>query len=111
MRKEKRELLEAHGWKVGDTRAFLALTAEELDYIEIKIVLSEKVREIRKQRKLIQKETAELIGSSQSRVAKMEAGDPSVSIDLQVKSLFALGVSREELGETIRAELMASAYR
>ena len=109
MRQEKRELLEAHGWKVGDTRDFLSLSDEELEYIEIKIALSEKVREIRKQRKLTQKETADLIGSSQSRVAKMEAGDPSVSIDLQVKSLLALGVSREELGETIKADLLASA--
>ena len=109
MRQEKRELLEAHGWKVGDTRDFLSLSDEELEYIEIKIALSEKVREIRKQRKMTQKETADLIGSSQSRVAKMEAGDPSVSIDLQVKSLLALGVSREELGETIKAALLASA--
>ena len=109
MRQEKRELLEAHGWKVGDTRDFLSLSDEELEYIEIKIALSEKVREIRKQRKMTQKETADLIGSSQSRVAKMEAGDPSVSIDLQVKSLLALGVSREELGETIKAAFLASA--
>jgi DNA-binding XRE family transcriptional regulator len=109
MRKEKREILEAHGWKVGNTQDFLALTDEELEYIEIKIALSEKVRETRKRRNLTQKETAELIGSSQSRVAKMEAGDPSVSIDLQVKSLLALGVSREELGETIKTDLLASA--
>jgi DNA-binding XRE family transcriptional regulator len=109
MRQDKREILEAHGWKVGDTRDFLSLSDEELEYIEIKIALSEKVREIRKRRKLTQKETADLIGSSQSRVAKMEAGDPTVSIDLQVKSLLALGVSREELGETIKADLLASA--
>ena len=109
MRNEKRELLEAHGWKVSDTKGFLSLTEEELEYIEIKIALSKKVREIRKRRKLTQKETAELIGSSQSRVAKMEAGDPTVSLDLQVKSLLALGVSREELGDTIKADLFASA--
>lgn len=101
MKKEKQELLQAHGWRVGDASGFLSLTDEELGYIEIKLALSQKVREIRTRRKLTQKETAELIGSSQSRVAKMEAGDPSVSIDLQVKSLLALGVTRKELGETI----------
>lgn len=108
MKKEKRELLEAHGWKVGNTQDFLSLTEEELEYIEIKIALSEKVREIRTRRNLTQQETAKLIGSSQSRVAKMEAGDPSVSIDLQVKSLLALGVTRDELGETIKVEWLAS---
>ena len=107
MNEAKRKILEAHGWKVGDAQDFLGLTDQELEYIEIKIALSEKVREIRRRRKLTQKETAAIIGSSQSRVAKMEAGDPTVSIDLQVKSLLALGVSREELGETIKAELMA----
>ena len=107
MNDKKRKILEAHGWKVGDAQDFLGLTDQELEYIEIKIALSEKVREIRRRRKLTQKETAAIIGSSQSRVAKMEAGDPTVSIDLQMKSLLALGVSREELGETIKAELMA----
>lgn len=34
---------------------------------------------------------------------KIEAGDTCVSIDLQVKSLFALGVTRAELGETIKS--------
>lgn len=108
MEKDKRKLLEVHGWKVGDTQEFLSLTDEELEYIEIKIALSAKVREVREARKLTQKQTADLLGSSQSRVAKMEAGDPSVSIDLQVKSLLALGVSRQELGETIKTELFAS---
>lgn len=109
MKQDKREALEAQGWKVGDTAEFLSLTEEELEYIEIKIALSQKVQEIRKRRRLTQKETADLIGSSQSRIAKMEAGDPSVSIDLQVKSLLALGVSRNELGEIIKAEQLASA--
>jgi DNA-binding XRE family transcriptional regulator len=109
MKEKKRELLEAHGWKVGDTQDFLSLTEEEQEYIDIKIALSEKVREARKRRQLTQKEIAAIIGSSQSRVAKIEAGDPSVSIDLQVKLLLALGVTREELGEVIKAETMAAA--
>jgi len=109
MKKEKQDLLEAHGWKVGNTKDFLALTVEEQQYIEIKLVLSEKVREMRRRQQLTQEEAAKLIGSSQSRVAKMEAGDPSVSIDLQVKSLLALGLTREELGDTIKTNMLASA--
>ncbi|MEX2495998.1 MAG: helix-turn-helix transcriptional regulator [Woeseia sp.] len=52
-------------------------------------------------RRLTQAELARAIRSSQSRVAKMEAGDPTVSIDLLVKSLLALGVSKKELGRVI----------
>jgi DNA-binding XRE family transcriptional regulator len=107
MKNSKRELLEAHGWKVGDAKEFLNLSDEELEYIEIKIALSQTVRELRKQRKLTQEQVAKLIGSSQSRVAKIEAGDPTVSIDLQVKSLIALGSSREELAQAIRSNKFA----
>ncbi len=43
------------------------------------------------------------IGSSQSRVAKMEAGDPSVSIDLLIRSLIALGATRKSLARSIQS--------
>ncbi len=109
MDKRKRELLEAQGWKVAGAREFLDLTDEELEYIEIKIALSRLVKEQRKRRRLTQQRAAKIIGSSQSRVAKMEAGDPSVSIDLYVKSIIALGGSREELGEAIKADVLGAA--
>jgi len=111
MDKAKRRLLEAHGWKVAGAREFLELTDEELEYIEIKIALSQFVKEQRKRRRLTQERAARLIGSSQSRVAKMEAGDPSVSIDLYVKSIIALGGSREELSEAIKADILVSAFQ
>ena len=41
MEEQKREYLEAHGWKVGGARDFLSLTEEEVGFIEIKIALSE----------------------------------------------------------------------
>jgi DNA-binding XRE family transcriptional regulator len=107
--KKKRKLLEAQGWKVAGTREFLDLTEEELEYIEIKIGLSQLVKEQRKRRRLTQKRAARLIGSSQSRVAKMEAGDPSISIDLYVKSIIALGASREELSQAIKADVLSAA--
>ena len=101
MKKSKQSKLEATGWKIGDTQEFLGLSDEEMKYIEIKLALSQKVRQVRIDKKMTQEQTAKIIGSSQSRVAKIEAGDPSVSIDLQVKSLIALGASREELADVI----------
>ena len=109
MKKSRQEKLKAHGWIIGDTQDFLGLSDDELAYIEIKLALSQRVRELRKQMKLTQEQTARLIGSSQSRVAKIEAGDPTVSIDLQVKSLIALGASREELAQAIKSSEVAAA--
>jgi DNA-binding XRE family transcriptional regulator len=101
MDKNKVELLKAKGWKVGSTEEFLDLSEEELAYIELKISLSRLIKQLRVKRQLTQQQTADLISSSQSRVAKIEAGDPSVSVDLQIRSLLALGASREELAEAI----------
>lgn len=101
MDKRKKEKLKSKGWKVGTVAEFLDLTAEESAYIEMKLALSEKLKERRLHKKLTQAQLAKAIDSSQSRVAKMEACDPTVSIDLLVKSLLALGVTRKELGRTI----------
>ncbi len=103
MDKQKKELLKTKGWKVGSTKEFLDLSEEELAYIDLKISLSRLVRELRDERQLTQQQTAKLIGSSQSRVAKIEAGDPSVSVDLQIRSLLALGASKEDLAKAIIA--------
>jgi transcriptional regulator with XRE-family HTH domain len=46
---------------------------------------------------------AQLLGSSQSRVAKIENGDTSVSLDLLIRSLLALGATRKELARMIAA--------
>jgi len=101
MDKGKKAKLAKKGWKVGTVAEFLDLSAEESAYIEMKLALSEKLKERRHRKKLTQAQLAKAIESSQSRVAKMEAGDPTVSIDLLVKSLLALGVSKKELGRTI----------
>ena len=101
MDKGKKAKLVKIGWKVGTVSEFLDLSAEESAYIEMKVSLSEKLKERRRSKKLTQAQLAKAIESSQSRVAKMEAGDPTVSIDLLVKSLLALGVSKKELGRTI----------
>ncbi len=101
MHKAKKKRLVKKGWKIGSADEFLGLSPEESAYIELKLNLSEKLRRNRIRKKLTQGELAQLISSSQSRVAKMEAGDPSVSVDLLVRSLLALGVSRKELGRSI----------
>jgi DNA-binding XRE family transcriptional regulator len=101
MDEEKRKKLEAQGWKIGGTQEFLGLSDDDIAYIDIKIALSQMIRELRRQQKLTQQQIAKLIGSSQSRVAKIEAGDPSVSIDLQVKSLIKMGATKEDVGKVI----------
>ncbi len=102
MRKSKRKRLEANGWKIGSSREFLQLSDVEAAFIEMKLALSQGLRERRVREGLSQADFAERIQSSQSRVAKMEGGDPSVSIDLLVRSLLALGASREEVADSIR---------
>lgn len=101
MDRKKREILESKGWKVGTVADFLELTSEESAYIELKLALSRQVRERRKKQSLTQEQLAKRMGSSQSRVAKIEAGDASVSVDLLIRSLFSLGVSLQELGDII----------
>src|SRR4030067_1969839 len=97
MKTVKKKQLEAKGWKVGTVAEFLQLSSEESTYIEMKLVLSKNLQERRKEKSLTQEQLARLLRSSQSRVAKMEAGDPSVSLDLLVRSLLILGESRKSL--------------
>ncbi len=101
MNSEKQEILEKKGWKIGSAKDFLALTGEEESYIDLKLKLSANLRKLRIDRKLTQIEFARMIKSSQSRVAKLETGDPSVSIDLIIRSLLALGTSNKEIAKTI----------
>lgn len=98
---KKRQKLEAAGWQVGSAADFLELSPEESKIIEMKLALARKVKELRKKHNISQKSLAQLMGSSQSRVAKMEAGDPSVSIDLLVSGLVYAGASKEVIAEAI----------
>jgi predicted XRE-type DNA-binding protein len=97
----KRQKLEAAGWKVGTVAEFLELTPEEEAIVEIRLALSKSVKKMRQQERLSQQKLADNINSSQSRVAKMEAADRSVSIDLLIKSLLALGATREDIATAI----------
>jgi DNA-binding XRE family transcriptional regulator len=101
VKKAKREKLERKGWKLGSTEDFLGLSAEETAYIELKLALGQRLKATREMKGVTQTDLAKLARSSQSRVAKMEAGDPSVSMDLIVKTLLAMGVSRKQIASTI----------
>lgn len=101
MHEAKRQRLESKGWRVGSAKDFLSLSDQEAEYIELKLKLAEGLREKRRKRRLGQVHFAKLVRSSQSRVAKMEAGDGSVSIDLIIRSLLALGTSNPELARII----------
>jgi DNA-binding XRE family transcriptional regulator len=101
MKAAKKKKLEAKGWKVGSAADFLALSPEEAAYIDLKLSLSKRLKEMRTQKKMSQTALAKEIHSSQSRVAKMEAGDASVSLDLLVKSLLAVGASNRDLAKAI----------
>jgi len=101
MNKQTKERLEQAGWRVGNAQDFLGLSDEELAFIELRLALASKLREAREHLKATQAQVARMINSSQSRIAKMEACDPSVSSDLMLKGLIALGVSFKDLGKTV----------
>lgn len=101
MRAAKKKKLEAAGWRVGSAHEFLELTDAEAAYLDVKVKLANGLRERRQKQAMTQEELAQLIKSSQSRVAKMEAGDPTVSTDLLLKSLIALGATEKDLARLI----------
>lgn len=80
---------------------FLGLSKEESEYIELKLALSQALARRRKQRNLTQVQLAKILDSSQSRIAKMEKGDPTVTLDLLVKSLLAMGATKKNIAKMI----------
>ena len=104
MKNEKRKSLEASGWKVGTAEEFLNLTDAEAALIEMKLALSDGLRALRLGKNLTQTDVARVIGSSQSRVAKMESADPSVSMDLLVRTLLRLGASPEAVASLVSGD-------
>ena len=101
MRAETRKKLEAAGWQVGDAKEFLSLSDVESRLVDIKLALAEMLRIVREKNRLTQAKLAKRIRSSQSRIAKIEAGDASVSVDLLLKSLIAAGANSRELAKAV----------
>ena len=109
MKPSKRARLEAHGWRVGSAAEFLDLTPEEAAFVETKLALSRYVRDRRTAQNVSQSVLAKRLKSSQSRVAKMEAADPTVSIDLLLKALFALGAKPKDIAIAIQKRATVAA--
>lgn len=101
MDKRKKKVLKSKGYRIGSVEEFLGLSSEESEYIELKLALSDALAKRRKKSNLTQAQLAKMLKSSQSRVAKMEKGDPSVSVDLLVKSLLAMGANKESIAKAI----------
>ena len=105
MDKQKRKNLEEKGFRVGSAAEFLDLTPEEEAYIEIRLEISNFIKTRRTKRGWTQEQLARAMGSSQSRIAKMEAGDSSTSLDLMIKALLRLGISKQEIGKLLEGSL------
>lgn len=103
MNSAKKKKLEQLGWSSGDASDLLGLSHEETAIIEMKIALAKKFQELRRSKKITQVEVAKLLHTSQSRVAKIEAGDPSVSLELLIKGLISLGSTKKTVGRCIAA--------
>lgn len=101
MKASKRTALGNAGWAIGSAEDFLELSADERAFVEVKLALAEALRTRRQRKKLTQAQVAKILGSSQPRVAKMEAGDSSVTVDLLVRSLLAIGATPKDLAKVL----------
>lgn len=103
MNTSKKARLGRSGWAVGDAAQFLNLNSQEAQFVELKLALAAGVRQLRERRGMTQAALAEQLGSSQSRVAKMEAADRSVTVDLMMRSLLAIGATPSEIAKLIKS--------
>ena len=86
---------------MGPASDFLGLSAEEAALVEMKVSLSQALRARREARGLSQVALAKRLRSSQSRVAKMEAADQTVSIDLLLRKLVVLGATPRDIARVL----------
>ncbi len=90
-----------NGWVEGEVQEFLELSAADVEYIETRRALAHRLREERRKKHLTQTQLATMLKTSQSRVAKMEHGDPTVTIDLLLQSLYQLGLRRKDVAAAV----------
>lgn len=107
MDKAKREKLEAAGFKIGSVQDFLGLSEEDMEYVEMKVALAAALKKQRTALRISQNVAAKRLHSSQSRIAKMEGADKSVTVDLILKSIFGLGGTRA----TVAAAICPTLYK
>ena len=94
---KKRKALEAAGFRFGDAADFLELCEEERMLVELRVKLAQAIRRRREESNLSQKQVAARIGSTQPRVARIEAAAADVSLDQMFRGLFAVGGNVEDL--------------
>lgn len=93
-----KEQVIANGWTEKSLNDFFELSPAQISFVDLKSMLRKEVKQRRIKKEITQTSLARLMGSSQSRIAKLEGGDPAVTIDLQLRALFALDVTLKELG-------------
>ncbi len=101
MDSKKKKKLEAKGWVFGDAADFFGLSPEEARLIDLKLALRACIKEERTKQNITQEDLAKAMGSSQSRIAKIERGDPAVTVDLLLKALMVLGMSNKQISKII----------
>ncbi|MBI3204463.1 MAG: helix-turn-helix transcriptional regulator [Myxococcales bacterium] len=101
MDRKKRKRLERAGWRIGSAAEFLDLSDVEEALVDMKLTLGTRLKKARERHNLTQTALARRMGSSQSRVAKMESGDPGVSLDLLVQGMLAAGATRQEIASAL----------
>ena len=106
---KKRKRLEAAGWKTGTAADFLELSAEEAALVETRLAVSRALRTRRQELGVTQATLAKKLHSSQSRIAKMEAGDPSISLDLLLRAFFATGATKRDLARVLTSRRRTAA--
>jgi len=101
MNEAKRKRLESNGWKIGSVDEFLELTPEESAIAEIKFVLAKELYERRKKKRVSQIALAKRTGTTQPHLALAEKAHESISLDYMVRSLFAVGATKKDIGLAI----------
>ena len=90
-----------NGWVEGSVQDFLELSVADVEYIETRRALAHRLREERRKKHLTQTQLAATLKTSQSRVAKMEHADPTVTVDLILQALFQVGLNRKDIAAAV----------
>lgn len=109
MQTRKRKRLKAAGWRVGTAAEFLELSTAEAALVATRVAVSSALKQRRLRQGLTQTALAKRLRSSQSRVAKMEAGDPSISLDLLLRAFFATGATKHDLARVLTSQRHSAA--
>jgi len=92
-------------WVEASAQEFLGLSDSETTLIEVRLSLALALKDRRTSLGLTQAEAAKRLGSSQSRIAKMEAADPSVTIDLLIRGLLKFDAELEDIARVIAPQV------